>query len=121
MKDILCLIHTLGTVDRGDRELDADIYEALGFAVKRSGRGFAWRYFSQSRGLAMRNYTGSIEDALTLAPDWVNSWKLASYANCATAEISGVDDCAGGEARTPALAICVAALRGRFQITESER
>lgn len=58
----------------GSRELDADIYEAMGFEVKRrakhyGGRRFsrAWAYLRDSRWEAMGHLTTSVDAALSLA------------------------------------------------------
>lgn len=98
------------------RELDADLYRALGYEVRQSGDGF-WTW-SQSGGSDLRilpKFTASLDAALALVervlPGW--EWSVGSDQGCAIATVwtphAGVDDLdVGGP--TPALAILAALL-----------
>lgn len=56
-------------LDRGSRDADCDVYEALGFDVVRLPRspgGIAWRHKVDGRWIANRNLTTSLDDARAL-------------------------------------------------------
>ncbi|RRY08833.1 hypothetical protein [Brucella anthropi] len=75
MNKISSTIKKLDEARFGSRDLDADVYEALGYEVKReavSVPGFyrkstrAWAYKNGSRWYSMQRLTDSIEDALSI-------------------------------------------------------
>jgi hypothetical protein len=108
----------------GCRYLDAAIYEALGFRVKRHPEqttnryggtryGRSWAFLRDSRWEAMRHLTTSIDDAASLVPDgWTwfgtNLGEDGQPQACVT-DADHVDHV--GNAATPALALCSAAVR----------
>lgn len=68
------LIERLKAANDGSRELDADIYEAMGFEVKRraewqGGRRFSrsYAFLRDSRWEAMAHLTTSLDDGMRLA------------------------------------------------------
>lgn len=127
MSGIEALIADLERAGRGSRDLDADVYEALGHLVKRTAtindygrRGQSWRYWPISpdgspRWLAMRNLTTSMDDAISLVPESLGWTADHAPGQRPRAYVSGLGnvEIAGGEAATPALALCIAALKAR--------
>lgn len=121
------LIKALEGAEGGSRELDADIYEALGFEVKRraewlGGRRFtrAYAFLRDSRWEAMGHLTTSVDDAMRLIRrpgDW---WRIdQTGARQFQAVISSKGESNHAFCATPALALCAALLRAR-QSTEGE-
>lgn len=111
------LIERLEAASYPSRELDADVYEALGYMVKRAPqyrRQIAWQYRKDgTRWESMRRLTASLDDALSMVP---NGWAW-------TAHSTGTVTLAKGLARrpivngfstaTPALGACAAVLKAR--------
>jgi hypothetical protein len=122
------LIAQLTAATAGSRELDADIYEALGCEVirmPRNGRGYAWKYRGQGpsgriadRWESMQELSTSLDAAMTLVPEgWLTSdvsqdlpdnwlWTLTKLDS-----IGNQIGFAQGERPTAPLAICLASLR----------
>lgn len=113
--NILIVAEKCALANSGSHDLNADIYEALGYDVIRSPRtpgGIYWRYRgfglldrSPSRWEVQRDFSRSIDDAATLAggwfklePDSLRGWRALGKMG------------AWRHAATPALAVCSAAL-----------
>lgn len=95
-------------------ELDSTIYEdALPVEEKR-------------RIVDLPAYTTSLDAALTLVPEDWTAWELISHAakTLFSADLSRLTTCGAGEdwahglGRTPALALCAAALRARAALAD---
>lgn len=107
MKD---LIAKLESATEGSRELDALIWQALGNPVPRRPD---WPYH-----VPAPTWTTSIDAALSLVPE---GWEWALEFNQNNDETAWVATCRMGdpmlfiepEAATPALALCIAALKAR--------
>lgn len=113
----------------GSRDLDADIYEALGYEVKRhpehyGGRSFSrsWAYLRNSRWESMSKPSTSVDAALALAErvlPGLTDYRIERdhgqhYARLVLdmpTEIVGFKS----DAATPALALCAAILRAKEQ------
>lgn len=121
---LAALVGRLERAECGSRELTADIYEALGYRVKRSladheGK-IAFRYFHDSRWLGMRDLTTNLADSLCLLP--AGAWWIVAAGQTRPDEplygaqirrpVIGTDEILGeGEHRSsPELAFCIAAL-----------
>lgn len=105
------LITALEAATEGSRELDAVIYEALGYKVKRAAgwsRGVRWRFLNDGRWQVMADYTTSLDAALTLAPEGAQIECSMSH-DWAWWKIDGHE----GAHRDKWLAACIAALRAR--------
>lgn len=115
-------IAALAASPKGSRNLDADVYEALGFPVKRepkfAGRHLvdkAWSFLEGSRWKAMLHFSTSIEDALTLVPA-ESYWLLGKGRTRATEPLYAMQILDGdrviGEAEHESgpMAICIAAM-----------
>lgn len=105
-----------------DRELDAQIYEALGYEVTRDHRrmGYAQRGFGPllyadcENWSCLRSFTRSLDAAATLVPkDKIATIGAGLSAGMAVIADEDGDNCVVGKAATPALALCAAALRAR--------
>lgn len=107
----------------GGRDLDADIYAAFGFEVKRApeGRnGISWRYFERdgSHWLALQHLTTSIDECARFIvkrrPGW--AWSVSNIGPndephaCLTLDDPGCTDIEG-TAATPAIALAAALCR----------
>lgn len=124
----------------GSRDLDADVFEALGWRVKRAPErdgGIAWRYFENSRWCVLPNVTTRVDDALTLLPVGCGAKIVVTLDKLADAivfdpvtgeewdQVGLLRDARGRRrplaefartfrhAATPALALCAAALQAR--------
>lgn len=126
----------------GSRDLDADVFEALGLGwrVKRAPErdgGIAWRYFENSRWHVLPNVTTRVDDALRLLPVGCGAKIVVTWDRLADAIV--FDPVTGEEwdqvglrrdargrrrplaefvrtfkhAATPALALCAAILHAR--------
>lgn len=83
--DLQALIERVEKATGPDRELDADIYEALGYEVKRRServeegwrvrRTVDWRYLDGSRWLAMDYLTASVDADLALLERVLPGWR----------------------------------------------
>lgn len=124
------VIAKLQAATQGSRDLDADIYEALGVAVIRHRiprTGITWRWRGSDLGArwqAMRYLTTSLDDALSLAPADMAWWQVGKImAEDSPARHFGHGkpyralvsrDWGGpgipGHAHTAPLALCIAAL-----------
>lgn len=105
----------------GSWELTADLYEWLGYRVKRSwiGRtdcGVTWRYLVDSRWQSMLPLTESIDAAVTLIPASFE-WQVSTSPYGCVAILTTINrgqehfDRHSAGAHTAALAICGAVLR----------
>ncbi len=114
---LLALAEKCAVAGRGSHDLDADIYEALGYSVIRSPRaprGIYWRFrgtgkldnMYRSHWEAQQHFTLSVDCALKLVPPR-SSVVLDSAGWYASVEGYAAN------AATPALALCAAALRAR--------
>lgn len=112
MKD---LIKRIEAADGPDRELDVEICEAMGFTVVghyRRGsnepiRGYSW--------VPVRYYTSSIDAAMTLVPEgWNGSFDwIGDKCGATLNKTPFASNAVIGDASSPALALCAAALRAR--------
>ncbi len=129
---LLALAERCEKAERGSRDLDADIYEALGFEVKRTPRlsenrwggkryGRSWAFLRGSRWEAMRSYSTSLDAALALTGK-DTFWRLgndgegpdvAAFKATITSGDGPTLAFHDAVAATPALALCAAALRAR--------
>lgn len=127
MSDIRAVIARLEAATEGSRELDGDIYEALGYRVKRSPdvpKGWrhrttrAWAFLRDSRWESIRHLTTSLDAALTLVPEGY-SWEIAHspYGNASRATVwdsrAGLTPGFSSHHKDEILAACIAALRAR--------
>lgn len=84
MSDLAELLERVKAATAGSNDLTADVYEALGYPVKRRReiidkgwkrtRSVAWRYFENGRWLAMADLSGSIDAALALTERLLPGW-----------------------------------------------
>lgn len=106
-----------------NHELDADIYEALGYDVireRRHSRGVAWKHrgFGQfgfvSHWTSNLAFTYKLDDAVKLVPEGY-AFSLFSDGCAGVAPIGHPDDLPTADCHgaTPALALCAAALRAK--------
>ncbi|WP_421581100.1 hypothetical protein [Shinella sp. M31] len=112
------------------RELDADVYEALGYPVKRfpvrngHRRSRSWSYLDGNRWLAMASLTASLDDALALVDMILPGCGVSVDRNSSTTATIWRRDEDGNfvageieyqvEAATMPLAVTLAALRSHF-------
>jgi hypothetical protein len=131
---VLDLIRRLETADRGCLSLSADIYEWLGYQVKRERSlntnpqgyrrfGVSWRYLSLSRRpswCSMSNFAGDMSSALDLAERvhpgcfpgiQKNRWAGQAWSAYLTPSEGG--DETEAMANEPALALCAAVIRAK--------
>jgi hypothetical protein len=131
MSDLLALAERVAVASGPDRELDADVYEALGGALTKIRGTTKRRLADRYNGRDVPRYTASIDAALTLVPEgWLldqvgENWRtgawtarLAERASPKLIEAFDAGRVIGreseeGEAATPALALVAAALRAR--------
>lgn len=125
------LIERLEKATDQDQELDARICYVTKPALQRLGTVEQW--LQQDAAKRVRAYTWSIDDALTLIPDgWIWNLRTEKHASfpdsSAHAEImdrhwpdplAGYGICEEGHAATPAIALCIAALKARNVITKT--
>ncbi len=121
------LISRLKQVTEGSRELDREIFDIAGtYVLEKRGRdrkewlykigGKDWERIDSYR---FPRYTTSIDAALTLVPEgwfWIadNNPMTGGYARLnAVPDIGETMKEVAGDARTPALALCIAALKAR--------
>jgi hypothetical protein len=99
VKDVVTLIGRLEATRGPDRQLDADIEMAAAYDPKKTG----W---------AAPPFTGSLDAALTLIPDEWENRSVGMYPGWSEAILGlpGTRE-AYGRAKTPALAVCIAALK----------
>ena len=122
MKD---LIAKLEAATEGSRELDADIYEAIGCEVvraRKSRRGLNWCYrghfphgWLAIRWEKMNHLTTSIDAALTLVPEGM-FWSIDSSGSAYICQLDSGGQRGSvrvGDGESPALALCIAALKAR--------
>lgn len=117
------LLAELKSVPVGNRNLDADVYEAVGFRVKRTPEhrvigkiGRTWAYLSDSRWIAMGHVTTDLTDAVRLCRSLVPNvhWTVSNRADsdpetCFAELLPNPDRVNFGHvetARTPELALC---------------
>lgn len=135
---ISSLIKRLEEAESGSRELDADIYEAIGYEVKRHSKRVsgayttrttkAFCYLDGGRWLAMDHLSTSLDAAVALAGRLLPGWRienLCEWDHAVLRErgpwmcdlVERGKDCTSGKsakcahAPTPALALCLATLR----------
>lgn len=117
------LIARLEVAERGNRDLDMDIAKALGFRPIATIRGVQIHNPAQPAGASwdLPFYTTSIDAALTLLPEgwWLQhlGHNLAGWG--ARIETQGISLPASTHlprSTTPALAICIPALRARTSV-----
>lgn len=109
--ELLALAERCEVAKGSDRELDQDIHEIV--VIESALTGTIYPY--------SKKYTASIDAALTLVPEG-GGFLLAASATDAKADVCttmlGDPEAIwfpGGRAKTPALALCAAALRARAQ------
>ncbi len=95
----------------------ADLLEALAAQCERDERGSdldeaIWRVAAFDRSDLWLDYTTSLDDAVTLVPKG-QGYVLRSYG---VGDFISIVGNAEGEGKTPALALCAAALRARAAI-----
>jgi hypothetical protein len=119
------LISRLETVEEGSRELDAEIYTALG-ATPPETEGRYWTGpcgTTRHYGSLIPAYTTSLDSAMSLVPEGAHtefayedrhrrSWKWSLRRNGYSFEARG---------NTAALALCIASLRARSSIEGGDR
>ena len=119
------LIAKLEAASEGSRELDEEITAVISNAVLERQAGGRTAYHRETHWISVgeiKSYTTSIDAALTLLPRGRTFWHLSQYydtgqPHAAECDFSSYKDDAGepfvskGSAATPALAICIAALR----------
>lgn len=117
------LITRLESADGPSRELDADIARAIGWECvvrdpEAQGKYVCWRkHYRSGEWIMLPRYTASIDAALTLVPegwDWAifhTNGGLTIHAWCGD-KIDHFGD-------TPALALCIAALRAHQKDTNA--
>lgn len=91
-----------------DRVLDGDIAEALGFRVKNVAHQVIYTHAGLPGSTSPLRYTASIDAAMTLVPEGAE-WSLDS------AGVYAVVNHKPGAAATPAIALCIAALKARAE------
>lgn len=117
---LLALAERCETAERPDRALDADIYEALGFTVRRKPSHLVGRrtpmggiYQQGSLWKALGLVSANIDVAINLlrqkAPDW--SWSLKCLAEEDSAAFQALVAECSGNAMLGSLALCAAMLR----------
>lgn len=125
------LIAKLEAATEGSRELDAEIWRHLGLAPAIGDGVWDWKYMGNGawhqsemestwgRHAAAPHYTTSLDAALTLVPDGLGRgcWAFSRdhYGGChadvwRNAEFNRKEH---GSSKTPALALCIAALKAR--------
>ena len=111
MKD---LIHELKQATEGSRELDWNIHKFLNIVTDMG------EYRTTMVGVWLPHYTTSLDAALTLVPEgweWELEWEHSTVAETEIARCKMGDPLLfiDPEAATPALALCIAALKAREQ------
>lgn len=116
MSDIAALIERLETATVGSRGFDYEIHCAIGWRDCDQG---GWIRGTDCTGQGWPDYTTSLDAALTLVPDgkrWQAGWSPRVLKNeCGFAIIEYRDGKTAEQAATPALALCIAALKARLQ------
>jgi hypothetical protein len=96
------LLALLESADRGSSELDAQVAAAIG-----------WRQMPDIAPCEPPPYSQSLDAALSLVPEWC-AWSVGCEIDFTpTARVFGHDIHKEDFAATPALALCLAALRAR--------
>jgi len=112
------LIARLQAAEWASRQLDAAISDALGWVLvcDNAGRPQHWREPDGTRHSALPEWTRSLDAALTLVPEGAR-WVLYSdgYAYVGPDDEPTAKWCGN----TPALALCIAALRARMAQQEA--
>ena len=116
------LIAKLEKAPAGSLDLTADIYEAIGCEVIRAPQtsgGYGWKYRGRGpsghvaeRWQAMEDLTESLDAAMKLLPPG-HSEMSASFNEAGASSVRIMRPYVYGNGATPALAVCVAALRAR--------
>jgi hypothetical protein len=112
-----------------DRELDAEIAEASGNVPEDYQRAthygeprpYFWHKFEREGEIIPLRYTASLDAAMTLVPEGLEGrveWRTGKGMHPAYASMWGcgardIDRHDNGHGKTPALALCAAALRAR--------
>lgn len=116
MSDLLALAERCEAATGPDRELDGDVYEALGGVLTKIRGTTTRRLADRYNGRDVPRYTASLDAAMTLVPDgsvWLRkSPETMSIYTPPTDEkvwAHHID----GKGTTPALALTAAALRAR--------
>lgn len=120
MDHIDTLIRDLEGASEGSRELDGEIALLLGWVKHHAG----WAHWTTPEGLENQHvpfFSDSLDDALTLVPEgwgWLvevwqreESWAQVVRRPEGSTKPSGVFE--GAEAKSPALALCIAAIKAR--------
>jgi len=110
MTDIATLIARLEAATAGSRELDSAISRAVGDVTAIE------LCTDHGRIVGCPAFTASIDAALALVPEG-KDWTVRSCAVMAEVDI-GEDEWISVNAATPALALCIAALRVRIQAAQ---
>lgn len=122
MSDLLKLAERCALATEGDRELDLEILRAITnkyWLWCSSGQGAIWwnQYGAGAPGnpvMSLEEFTESVDDALRLVPEG-RGWNLQGNTTTFYATVFGKT----GQACTPALALCAAALRARARAAVS--
>ena len=112
MKD---LIERLEKATGPDREIDARIAYAVKPALVRMGSLEEWLQ-TEAAGRVL-NYTWSIDDAIMLVPNGLH-WSLNDRSEARVGGPAGGYMLKGGEHKTPAVALCIAALKARTAVND---
>jgi len=106
-----------------DRELDEDLARELGWETVMQWNGLVWKSPSGNTGYTPPRFSSSIDEALSLVPEGAIKWSVSGGLDGmwgATVDMGVVGlICADFKGHTPALALCIAALRARIAEKES--
>jgi hypothetical protein len=105
-----------------DRALDGEILKAANPTVVQTYRGLP-DYATQEHEGSMRTidvppYTDSIDAAVTLLPSPSWFWRVDSHDPSAWVYLN-IQDAYKGEGKTPAISLCIAALKARSTLNAS--
>jgi hypothetical protein len=119
------LIQRLAEATEGSRELDEAIALQCGWVRKDVKHDFKWLAPNGQLFLIAPHFTASLDDAYSLVPEGC-AWNVGCEIDLTpTATVFGHDVHANEFAPTPALALCIAALKSqaslRARLTEAEK
>ena len=107
------LISQLNTATKESRGLDIKMWEWINNELVKYGSGNVNPILLTK----VPHYTTSIDAALTLVPEGWSLYHLDTFGGGGYCEVTPSDgdesDCINGQASTPALALCIAALKAK--------